>query len=238
MHQYLGLHPFVFKNSATKAAEYASAAKNIGSAVFSAFGNKGASAVPNKAPVAAITAAEASPSAWGKWAPAAYAVGGALVAGAAAGTAYYKREDIGTGYSSATGWATDHMKYVRNLWDEGALKRRVENLLEIEKDMGVTFRTYVISSVWQASISQTVPFRGNMRIGFTHTSPQSLLHRCLTARSSCYRQSRLLHPRTFYPRATVSHRTSFKPTRECSAQAQMTDIIPSDYRLQGSSGRP
>lgn len=83
--------------------------------------------------------AQTSGSSWSKWAPAAYAVGGALVAGAAVGGAYYKREDLGQGYT----WATDHMKYVRNLWDEDALKRRVETLLDVEKDMGVVFRTCV-----------------------------------------------------------------------------------------------
>lgn len=95
--------------------------------------------------MAAITAPpskekEDAGSSWSKWAPAAYAVGGALLASAAAGTAYYKREDLGAGYS----WATDHMKYVRNLWDENALRRRVDNLIDVEERMGVTFRTYAV----------------------------------------------------------------------------------------------
>lgn len=81
--------------------------------------------------------APASTSAWQKWAPAAYAVGGALIAGAAAGTAYYKREDLGVGYK----WATDHMKYVGTLWDKHALERRLQSLLEIEEQMGVLFCT-------------------------------------------------------------------------------------------------
>lgn len=93
------------------------------------------------APRAAITAppmtAQTSTSAWSKWAPAAFAVGGALVAGAAAGTAYWKREELGLGYQ----WATDHMKYVGTLWDEGALHKRLDTLLSIERDMGVVFRT-------------------------------------------------------------------------------------------------
>ena len=63
-------------------------------------------------------------------------MGGALVAGAAAGTAYYKRQEIGVGYT----WATDHMKYVGTLWDEKTLTKRVDTLLEIEDQMGVTFR--------------------------------------------------------------------------------------------------
>ena len=38
-------------------------------------------------------------------------------------------------------WATDHMKYVGNLWDEATLQKRVDDLIEIEEKMGVLFRT-------------------------------------------------------------------------------------------------
>lgn len=81
-------------------------------------------------------AAPAQTSGWSKWAPAAYAVGGALVAGAAAGGAYYKKDDLTQGWS----WATDHMKYVGSLWDEAALQERVESLIDIEAEHGVVFR--------------------------------------------------------------------------------------------------
>ncbi|KAH7931225.1 hypothetical protein BV22DRAFT_1027456 [Leucogyrophana mollusca] len=136
---YLGLHPAVFKNSASKAIEYASTARTVVSDVFSIFNKKGTPAPP-KPPVATITAAStAAPAAgWSKWVPAAYAVGGAVVAGAAAGTAYYRRDDIGVGYS----WATDHMKYVRHLWNEDALRRRLESLIDVEMHQGVVFRTF------------------------------------------------------------------------------------------------
>lgn len=99
--------------------------------------NGSASTSGTSTPVAAITAPPASQSGWTKWAPALYTVGGAVVAGAAAGGAYWRRDDLGVGYS----WATDHMKYVRNLWDEEALKRRVNSLIEIEETEGVVFRT-------------------------------------------------------------------------------------------------
>ncbi|KDQ64254.1 hypothetical protein JAAARDRAFT_118213 [Jaapia argillacea MUCL 33604] len=144
---YFGLHPFVFKNSATKAFEYAQAAHSVVTDVMGAFSYFGAKQTPNsadsaKAPVALLTGPPQSPSSsstgWAKWAPAAYAVGGAVMAGAAAGTAYWRREDLGSGYS----WASDHMKYVGNLWDDKILKLRVESLVEIERDLGVTFRTY------------------------------------------------------------------------------------------------
>lgn len=60
-----------------------------------------------------------------------------LAAGAAAGTAYYKRDDLTLGYT----WATDHMKYVGNLWDEAKLRQRVENIISLEEELGVLFRT-------------------------------------------------------------------------------------------------
>lgn len=133
----------MFKNTATKAAEYANAAKAVGSAIWGSFASNNASSSSSSQPVAAITAPPSSSdttSGWAKWAPAAYTVGGALVAGAAAGGAYWRRQDIGV----AHGWAMDHMKYVRNLWDEEALRRRVDMLIEIEKMEGVIFRTYVV----------------------------------------------------------------------------------------------
>lgn len=60
-----------------------------------------------------------------------------LAAGVAAGTAYYKRDDLALGY----GWATDHMKYIGNLWDENAMRKRVEDVIDVEQEIGVLFRT-------------------------------------------------------------------------------------------------
>ncbi|KAG5653022.1 hypothetical protein H0H81_002644 [Sphagnurus paluster] len=135
--QYLGIHPHVFKNSVTKAAEYASAAQTVGSTIFGAFAGFGAkkAATPARSPA---PAAGPTPAAGSGWATAAYAVGGALLAGAAAGSAYYKREEIGTSFT----WATDHMKYISNLWDESALTHRVESLMSMEKQAGVAFRVF------------------------------------------------------------------------------------------------
>lgn len=128
---YYGLHPFVVKNSATK---YADAAKSIGTLLGSFPGFSAKTTTPP--PAAANTQAA---SGWGGWAgPAAFAVGGAILAGAAAGTAYYRREDLSQGFS----WATDHMKYVGNLWDEEGLSKRVEALIDIEDKDGVTFRSF------------------------------------------------------------------------------------------------
>ncbi len=145
--QYLGLHPFMFKNSATQAADYVRSATNVLSG-FKGWGAKTAtttttastSAAPAAAAAAGAQSTTATTSVWSKWAPAAYAVGGALIAGAAAGTAYYKRDDIGTSYA----WVSDHMKYVGNLWSQAELEERLSKLLEIEARMGVLFHTYVL----------------------------------------------------------------------------------------------
>lgn len=137
--QYLGLHPGVFKNSATKAVEYAQAARTVGTGLIGAFaGGFSKAAAPSTPPA---PAANKQATGWGKWAgTASYAVGGALLAGAAAGASYYKRDDLGLGYS----WATDHMKYVSHLWDGDALGRRVEFLVDAQEREGVQFRKCVV----------------------------------------------------------------------------------------------
>ncbi|PBL02342.1 hypothetical protein ARMGADRAFT_1005737 [Armillaria gallica] len=136
---YLGLHPYVFKSSATKATEYVSTARTVGSALLGSFAGFGVKKAADSKPAAEDTPPPLeSKTSWSKWAPAAYAVGGAVLAGAAAGGAYYRRDDLGVGYT----WATDHMKYVRNLWDEPALRQRVDNLVDIEEQEGVVFRVF------------------------------------------------------------------------------------------------
>ncbi|KAJ6539523.1 hypothetical protein B0H19DRAFT_1315669 [Mycena capillaripes] len=136
--QYLGLHPGVFKNSATKAVEYAQAARNVGTGLLGALAGAGFGA--NKATTSSTpTPPAASTSGWGKWAgTASYAVGGALLAGAAAGATYYKKDELNLGYS----WATDHMKYVGHLWNADALNKRVDFLVNVEEQEGVVFRNF------------------------------------------------------------------------------------------------
>jgi hypothetical protein len=138
--QYFGIHPFVVKNSVTKATEYANAATTVGTALLGSLAGLGAQkATQTQTPKPTTPTPQAPQSGWGWAGPAIYAMGGAILAGAVAGGAYYKKDDLTQGLS----WATDHMKYVSNLWDEEALNRRVEALIDIEKERGVIFRTLV-----------------------------------------------------------------------------------------------
>lgn len=60
-----------------------------------------------------------------------------MVAGATAGAAYMRKDDITSGYS----WASDHMKFVGSLWDEKAMHERLNNLLAAQTDHGIIFKT-------------------------------------------------------------------------------------------------
>ncbi|KAF8450520.1 hypothetical protein L210DRAFT_283686 [Boletus edulis BED1] len=140
---YLGIHPFVFKNSATRAVEYADAARGIVTDVYSVFkGTTTATPPPNPAlrQITAGTSETSSASAWAKWAPAAYAIGGAVLAGATAGAAYMRRDDITSGYT----WASDHMRFVGSLWDEKAMHQRLDDLLAADTDHGIIFKTFYL----------------------------------------------------------------------------------------------
>ncbi|PPQ64618.1 hypothetical protein CVT24_008355 [Panaeolus cyanescens] len=133
---YLGLNPGIVKNGVTKVAEYASAATTVGSAIFGSLASLGAKKA-TESPTTNSKPTQANASAGWGWGSAAFAVGGALLAGAAAGGAYYKRDDLNQGFT----WATDHLKYVGNLWDENSLQERVDALVRLENDAGVLFRT-------------------------------------------------------------------------------------------------
>jgi len=130
----------MFKDSADKAAEIAQGVHKTASGLWSAFSQPvGKSTTPIAKPVGLLPAPPSAQSSggWGRWAPAAYAVGGALIASAAAGAAYYHRTDIESSY----GALTEHMQYVGSLWDKNALAERVRRLVEGETAHGVVFRT-------------------------------------------------------------------------------------------------
>jgi len=161
--QYFGIHPFVLKHSVTKAAEYANAAKTVGSALL---GSLAGLSAKNATQTPMPARPQAPQSVWGWAGPAMYAVGGAVLAGAAAGGAYYKRDDLTQGLS----WATDHMKYASNLWDEEALNQRVEALIDIEKEDGVIFRT-LVHDLFVASL-EMIKFFCSLQV-ICHSSTQT-----------------------------------------------------------------
>ena len=138
----------MFKNKAEEAINYVNAARGVVSGVgmlgaLGSFGFGRTSTVPKAgASQPPLEAPRDSPtnnppkSPWEKWAPAVYGVGGAMLAGAAAGAVYHQRENLNLGLS----WATDHLKYVGTMWDENKLKARVDGLLKLNKENGVIFR--------------------------------------------------------------------------------------------------
>ncbi|KXN89588.1 hypothetical protein AN958_05455 [Leucoagaricus sp. SymC.cos] len=132
---FLGINPSVVRNGMTKVADYANTATAVGSAIFGSFAGLGAQKAAN---TASNSSTSASP--WGKWAPAAYAVGGTLLAGAAAGGAYYKRRDLNQGYS----WLMDHTRYAGNVWDEPGLRRRVDALVDVQEKYGILFQNFYV----------------------------------------------------------------------------------------------
>ena len=188
----------MFKHSATKAVGYVQTARDVaaGAGVLGALGGftlgkkatvpdpmtpkakeqKANGLVTSSPPVPrpvspppSSSGRNPSRSGWDKWAPVAYGAGAALLAGAAASAVYYKRDDVNFGWS----WASDHMKYVKNLWDENALKMRVENLVTIGEEVGVVFRTYVFSC--QLALFLAHYCLRLFSVAFTHIYQGSLL---------------------------------------------------------------
>ena len=139
---YLGVHPHVFKNSATKVAEHADNVRTLAGGIFGSLAGLSAQkavktvGMPNSASSSGV-----AKTGWGKWAPAAYAVGGGLFAAAAASAAYYNKDDIGAGY----GWINDQLKYVGNLWDEKGMQARLDKLIDAHINHGVFFQVVYTS---------------------------------------------------------------------------------------------
>jgi hypothetical protein len=76
-----------------------------------------------------------TPTTW--WKSSAMVGLGALAAlsAAAAGTAYYRREDLALGWK----WGYDHMTFVRNLWDIDGLKTRMLRIDELSRTRDIVF---------------------------------------------------------------------------------------------------
>lgn len=64
-----------------------------------------------------------------------YGLGAVALGAAAVGTAYYRREDFVNGWK----FGYEHMTFVRNLWDEEAMKNRLLELDELGKSRSIRF---------------------------------------------------------------------------------------------------
>lgn len=193
-------------------AQYANSATTIGSALLGSFAGFGA-----KKAAQSTTPSAPAQGGWGKWAgPAAYAVGGALIAGAAAGGAYYKKDDLTQGFS----WATDHMKYVGNLWDDVALEERINALVDIERDHGVVFRKSVRD--YFPCLTLTRLFLAFIR--FCLRIHQNFLH---LGHSWCFQNTGVVQRTISYHQVMPSPQMKSTAIRECLVRVLMMGIIDS-----------
>ncbi|SPO22421.1 uncharacterized protein UTRI_01099 [Ustilago trichophora] len=144
---YYGVHPGVFKNGINKYAGYLQTAQSIGtflapmgvglaarwnserqsqastSSTSSSNGNstRGAGVSRSSNDPAASTRAT------NNWRTALMATGAvALASGAAASAAYFNKDKLNGAY----GWVTDHLAFVSNLWDDNALRARLDRLVD------------------------------------------------------------------------------------------------------------
>ncbi|OCF42781.1 hypothetical protein I317_03383 [Kwoniella heveanensis CBS 569] len=67
-----------------------------------------------------------------------YGLGAAALGAVALGTAYYRREDFVTGWK----WGYDHMTFVKNLWDDEAMKARLVAINSLTEDRNIIFHNY------------------------------------------------------------------------------------------------
>lgn len=157
---YLGLHPHTFKHGLSTAASYYEQAKGLASAAgflsplavgwgASMWGSKtpeNASAGPSRPKTPPSTAPNESQPATksSSWLPAAssktlYGAAALALGAAAAGTAYYRREDFLNGWK----WGFEHMTFVKNLWDDQAMKARLEGINELGEERKIVFTKWV-----------------------------------------------------------------------------------------------
>lgn len=147
---YYGVHPGVFKHGINKYAGYIQTAQNIGTFLApmgvglaarwnSERQSQSSSATPPSNTTSAANGrssrttesngndAAASARASSNWRTALMATGAvALASGAAASAAYFNKDKINGAY----GWVSDHLAFVSNLWDDSALRARLDQLVE------------------------------------------------------------------------------------------------------------
>ncbi|EPQ28346.1 uncharacterized protein PFL1_04173 [Pseudozyma flocculosa PF-1] len=136
---YYGVHPGVFKNGFNKYAGYVQTAQTLGT-FFAPMGvglaanwnNKRNNSAPNasgtrsaSAPAGAQPDPGTSRGGGGAgWRNALIATGAVALAGGAAAS-YFNKDKIGGAY----GWVSDHLAFVGNLFDNQAMRRRLDDLV-------------------------------------------------------------------------------------------------------------
>lgn len=169
---YYGVHPGVFKNGINKYAGYLQTAQTIGT-FFAPMGvglaarwnserqsqAQSHTQANNNNATAGATAARsagstndpaASSKAKSNWRTALMATGAvALASGAAASAAYLNKDKLNGAY----GWVTDHLAFVSNLWDDNALRLRLDKLVEQPQ---ILFHCYYtrLPAAWRAANTQ------------------------------------------------------------------------------------
>ncbi|TKY84862.1 hypothetical protein EX895_005942 [Sporisorium graminicola] len=145
---YYGVHPGVFKHGINKYAGYVQTAQSIGTFLapmgvgLAARWNserqsnsqaRSTSSQSSTAPSRSSPSSNstndpaASTRATSNWRTALMATGAvALASGAAASAAYFNKDKINGAY----GWVTDHLAFVSNLWDDNALRLRLDRLVD------------------------------------------------------------------------------------------------------------
>ncbi|SPC60751.1 uncharacterized protein UHOD_01904 [Ustilago sp. UG-2017b] len=146
---YYGVHPGVFKHGINKYAAYLQTAQNIGTFLApigvglaarwnserqsqgptqASGSNNSTRATPSSSNSNSNNNdAAASARASSNWRTALMATGAvALASGAAASAAYFNKDKINGAY----GWVSDHLAFVSNLWDDNALRARLDRLVD------------------------------------------------------------------------------------------------------------
>lgn len=69
-----------------------------------------------------------------------YGLGALALGAAAAGTAYYRREDLANGWK----YGSDHLSFVGNLWDEEGMRKRLGDVATLCESRNIVFRKWVV----------------------------------------------------------------------------------------------
>lgn len=169
---YLGVHPNLYKDKVEDLHTIITAIGGLGFGA-GASTSKPTSAPKPPTPKAITSSGSATPTgggqatSWGTWAK----IGGALLAaGGTAAAAYYHKDTITSSVSSGVTFLNDHMAYVGNLYDEKAMKDRLNSLVQVSKDHKIIFRAFYTYLPKQVKLGQTRP-RTFIILPYSKTDP-------------------------------------------------------------------